>query len=225
MASDGRRSASARSTCTIPDDQGRTRGKGTGRARRYAHDHGRPHWARVHAPIVNGTIRATDLRRSRGGRRWRPNSNDPAYLYTASCRSTITYIDGEPGIPPGATPSSSSPRRGGSPDDIPAPQGELPTSADFTEFEEDVRFHTYVDTNVQKFLEGFRETRTPWACFLGAVGALRLLPGREADRRRPGRRLQAFGSSRSRRRSPPSSSRLPACPTCPPDDLDYIENF
>ena len=50
-------------------------------------------------PIVEGTIRATDLRQigaddGDGGLQ----SYDPAYLNTASCRSTITYIDGDAGI-------------------------------------------------------------------------------------------------------------------------------
>ena len=50
-------------------------------------------------PIVDGTIRATDLRQINvedgdGGLM----SYDPAYLNTASCRSAITYIDGDAGI-------------------------------------------------------------------------------------------------------------------------------
>src|SRR5262247_2666878 len=50
-------------------------------------------------PIVDGTIRATDLRQiaaaaDDGGLM----SYDPAYLNTASCRSAITFIDGDAGI-------------------------------------------------------------------------------------------------------------------------------
>ena len=50
-------------------------------------------------PIVNGTIRAMDLRQMRTG----PDdfglmSYDPAFLNTASCTSRITYIDGDTGI-------------------------------------------------------------------------------------------------------------------------------
>src|SRR5262245_34851385 len=44
-------------------------------------------------PIVDGTIRATDLKQIDG-----LMSYDPAYLNTASCRSAITYIDGDEGI-------------------------------------------------------------------------------------------------------------------------------
>src|SRR5580765_4744164 len=41
-------------------------------------------------PIVDGAIRATELRGVL--------SYDPAFLNTASCRSAITYIDGDAGI-------------------------------------------------------------------------------------------------------------------------------
>src|SRR5215510_11881046 len=50
-------------------------------------------------PIVNGTIRALDLRQIKTG----PDdfglmSYDPAFLNTASCTSRITFIDGDKGI-------------------------------------------------------------------------------------------------------------------------------
>jgi citrate synthase len=126
-------------------------------------------------PIVDGTIRATDLRQisaadGDGGLM----SYDPAYLNTASCRSTITYIDGDAGIL----------RYRGYPIEQLAEEasfletayllfeGELPTATQLEEFEETVRFHTYVHTNVQKFLEGFRYDAHPMGMLLGAVGAL-----------------------------------------------------
>ncbi|HET8741051.1 MAG TPA: citrate synthase [Gaiella sp.] len=126
-------------------------------------------------PVVDGTIRATDLRQisaadGDGGLM----SYDPAYLNTASCRSTITYIDGDAGIL----------RYRGYPIEQLAEdasfletayllfEGELPTAAELREFEESVRSHTYVHTNVQKFLEGFRYDAHPMGMLLGAVGAL-----------------------------------------------------
>src|SRR3981081_257982 len=50
-------------------------------------------------PVENGTIRAMDLRQIKTG----PDdfglmTYDPAFMNTASCRSTITYIDGDKGI-------------------------------------------------------------------------------------------------------------------------------
>ena len=126
-------------------------------------------------PIVDGAIRATDLAQisaaeGDGGLL----SYDPAFLNTSSCRSAITYIDGDVGIL----------RYRGYPIEQVAEQatfletayllleGELPTAAQLEAWEEDVRKHTYVHTNVTKFLEGFRYDAHPMGTLLGAVGAL-----------------------------------------------------
>jgi citrate synthase len=126
-------------------------------------------------PIVDGAIRATDLAQisaaeGDGGLL----SYDPAFLNTSACRSAITYIDGDVGIL----------RYRGYPIEQIAEQatfletayllleGELPTSAQLEAWEEDIRKHTYVHTNVTKFLEGFRYDAHPMGTLLGAVGAL-----------------------------------------------------
>ena len=126
-------------------------------------------------PIVDGAIRATDLAQisaaeGDGGLL----SYDPAFLNTSACRSAITYIDGDVGIL----------RYRGYPIEQVAEQatfletayllleGELPTAAQLEAWEEDVRKHTYVHTNVTKFLEGFRYDAHPMGTLLGAVGAL-----------------------------------------------------
>jgi citrate synthase len=126
-------------------------------------------------PIVDGTIRATDLRQisaveGDGGLM----SYDPAYLNTASCRSAITFIDGDAGVL----------RYRGYPIEQVAEQasfletayllleGELPTDEQLSKWEEDVRVHTYVHTNFTKFLDGFRYDAHPMGILLGAVGAL-----------------------------------------------------
>jgi citrate synthase len=126
-------------------------------------------------PIVEGTVRATDLRQisaeeGDGGLM----SYDPAYLNTSSCRSAITYIDGDAGVL----------RYRGYPIEQVAEQasfletayllleGELPTAAQLERWEADVRGHTYVHTNVTKFLEGFRYDAHPMGMLLGTVGAL-----------------------------------------------------
>ncbi len=126
-------------------------------------------------PIVDGAIRATDLRQvsaaeGDGGLM----AYDPAYLNTASCRSAITYIDGDAGIL----------RYRGYPIEELAEtasfletaylllEGELPTADQLARWEDDVRNHTYVHTNVTQFLEGFRHDAHPMGMLLGAVGAL-----------------------------------------------------
>jgi citrate synthase len=126
-------------------------------------------------PIVDGSVRATDLRQITAGD-GDPGllSFDPAYLNTASCRSAITYIDGDAGIL----------RYRGYPIEEIADttsfletaylllEGELPTEDALRSWEADVRSHTYVHTNVTKFLEWFRYDAHPMGMLLGAVGAL-----------------------------------------------------
>ena len=52
-------------------------------------------------PIENGTIRAMDLRKIKtGADDFGLMTYDPAFMNTASCRSAITYIDGDKGILP-----------------------------------------------------------------------------------------------------------------------------
>jgi citrate synthase len=126
-------------------------------------------------PIVDGTIRATDLRQiSAVDGDHGLMAYDPAYLNTASCRSSITYIDGDAGIL----------RYRGYPIEQVAEdatfletaylllEGELPTAAQLGTWTEEIRRHTYVHQNVKKFLEGFRYDAHPMGMLLGAVGAL-----------------------------------------------------
>jgi citrate synthase len=101
-------------------------------------------------------------------------SYDPAFLNTASCRSTITYIDGDAGIL----------RYRGYPIEQVAEQagfletayllleGELPTDEQLQHWTDDVRRHTYVHTNIEEFMAGFRYDAHPMGMLLGAVGAL-----------------------------------------------------
>ena len=51
------------------------------------------------APIADGVIRANDLRQIKtDGDDFGLMSYDPAFMNTASCRSAITFIDGDKGI-------------------------------------------------------------------------------------------------------------------------------
>ncbi len=126
-------------------------------------------------PITDGTIRATDLRQIKTDEDdFGLMAYDPAYLNTASCRSAITFIDGDKGIL----------RYRGYPIEELAEHssflevayllamGELPTQGELAAWENDIRYHTYVHTNVIKFLEGFRYDAHPMGMLLGTVGAL-----------------------------------------------------
>ena len=54
--------------------------------------------AEYELPIVDGAIHATEFGKIKGPDGAGLLSYDPAFLNTASCRSTITYIDGDAGI-------------------------------------------------------------------------------------------------------------------------------
>jgi citrate synthase len=122
----------------------------------------------VEIPISDGAIRATDLRQLG------LMSYDPAFLNTASTRSGITYIDGDAGIL----------RYRGYPIEQLAEhasfletawllfEGELPTREQLKAWEDEVRLHTYVHTNVTQLLDGFRYDAHPMGMLLGAVAAL-----------------------------------------------------
>ena len=126
-------------------------------------------------PIVEGTIRATDLRQIKVSEDdFGMMTYDPAFMNTAACRSAITFIDGDRGIL----------RYRGYPIEQLAEkasflevayllgEGELPDREQLAEWEETIKFHTYVHTNITKFLEGFRYDAHPMGMLLGVVGAL-----------------------------------------------------
>jgi citrate synthase len=126
-------------------------------------------------PITDGTIKAMDLRQIKSGADdFGLMTYDPAFMNTASCRSAITFIDGDRGILE---------YRGYPIEDIADKasflevayllnEGEFPNPAQLAKWTADVRYHTYVHTNVIKFLEGFRYDAHPMGMLLGAIGAL-----------------------------------------------------
>ncbi|MEY2619254.1 MAG: putative citrate synthase [Pseudomonadota bacterium] len=99
---------------------------------------------------------------------------DPGFLSTASCQSTITYIDGDKGEL----------LYRGYPIDQLATQcdfletchlllyGELPDAAGKADFTKRVTLHTMVNEQMQFFLRGFRRDAHPMAVMTGLVGAL-----------------------------------------------------
>src|ERR1051325_749785 len=99
---------------------------------------------------------------------------DPAFMNTAACRSAITYIDGDRSIL----------RYRGYPIEELAErssflevawllaEGELPNRSELERWTHEIKFHTYVHTNIIKFLEGFRYDAHPMGMLLGTVGAL-----------------------------------------------------
>ncbi len=129
----------------------------------------------IEVPITDDTIRAMDLRQIKVD----PDdfgmmTYDPAFMNTAACRSSITYIDGDKGIL----------RYRGYPVDQLAEQasylevayllinGELPTHSELHDFTRQVTLHTYVHENVRHFVNGFRYDAHPMGMLVATVGAL-----------------------------------------------------
>ncbi|HEX3927216.1 MAG TPA: citrate synthase [Gemmatimonadales bacterium] len=126
-------------------------------------------------PIADDTIHATDLRQIKvKDDDFGMMTYDPAFMNTAACRSAITYIDGDKGIL----------RYRGYPIEQIADkatflevayllnEGELPNKEQLDKWVHDIRYHTYVHTNIIKFLEGYRYDAHPMGMLLGIVGGL-----------------------------------------------------
>jgi len=123
----------------------------------------------------HGTIKAMDLRQIKtSAEDFGLMPYDPAFMNTAACRSAITFIDGDRGILE---------YRGYPIEEIAEhatflevayllAEGELPNAAQLQKWTDDVRYHTYVHTNIIKFLEGFRYDAHPMGMLLSTVGAL-----------------------------------------------------
>jgi citrate synthase len=126
-------------------------------------------------PIQDGTVRAMDLRQIKTGEEdFGLMAYDPAYTNTASCRSSITYIDGDAGILQ---------HRG-----YPIEQlcehssylevayllinGALPTQSQLQDWVSEITIHTFVHENIKDFMQGFRYDANPMGMLVASVGAL-----------------------------------------------------
>jgi citrate synthase len=125
--------------------------------------------------VEDGTIRATALREIKLDEDdFGLMSYDPAFLNTASVRSSIGYIDGDRGIL----------RYRGYPIEQLAEQstylevayllvhGELPTESQLAEWIHAVTLHTFVHENVKHLMEGFRYDAHPMGMFVSVVAGL-----------------------------------------------------
>ena len=126
-------------------------------------------------PITDGTIKAIDLRTIKVSEDdFGLMTYDPAFTNTASCRSAITYIDGDKGVL----------EYRGYPIEQLAEKstylevayllmfGELPTSAQLAEWKAGIVKHTLLHENIKHLMRGFRYDAHPMGVFLSTVGAL-----------------------------------------------------
>jgi citrate synthase len=126
-------------------------------------------------PIEDGTIRATALRDIKASADdFGVMSYDPAYLNTASCRSAITFIDGDKGILEyrGYPIEQLAQRSTYVEVAYLLVHGELPTAGQLDEWTHEITIHTFVHENVKEFMGGFRHDAHPMGMLLGSVGAL-----------------------------------------------------
>jgi citrate synthase len=125
--------------------------------------------------VTDGTVRAMDFRQIKlSDDDFGLMTYDPAFTNTASCRSSVCYIDGEAGVLE---------YRG-----YPIEQlcerstylevaylliyGDLPTQAQLDEWVFEITHHTFVHENIKKFVEGFRYDAHPMGMLLATMGAL-----------------------------------------------------
>lgn len=130
---------------------------------------------RYEIPIENGAIRTADLRQIQAS----PDDPgllgyDPALTNTATCKSRITYIDGERGIL----------RYRGYPIEELAEKstyletaylivkGELPDTKHLDAWKHNITTHSMVHENIKKFMDEFRYDAHPMGIIIGTIGAL-----------------------------------------------------
>ena len=126
-------------------------------------------------PITDGTIRATDLRQIKtGSNDFGMMTYDPAFMNTAACRSTITFIDGDKGIL----------EYRGYPIEQLAEKstyletaylllnGELPNKDQLAQWMYDVTYHTFINENLKSLLDAFRYNAHPMGKLIATVAAL-----------------------------------------------------
>ncbi|MCK6554175.1 citrate synthase [Candidatus Binatia bacterium] len=130
---------------------------------------------RYEIPIKEGAINASDLRQIRvDADDFGLMSYDPSFNNTASCRSAITFIDGDKGIL----------RYRGYPIEQLAEEssflevaylivkGELPAPSNLKSFVHNITMHTIIHENIKKFIDGFHYDAHPMGILVSTVGAL-----------------------------------------------------
>src|SRR3972149_1604456 len=126
-------------------------------------------------PIEDGVVRAMAFRQMKTSEEdFGLMVYDPAFTNTASCKSRITFIDGDKGIL----------RYRGYPIEKLAPQstyletayliifGELPTRGQLDQWVHDITYHTFVHENIKMFMDGFHHDAHPMGMLVSTVGAL-----------------------------------------------------
>ncbi len=129
---------------------------------------------RIELPIIKGTQGPQAVDVSQLYRNGGIFTYDPGFMSTASCESSITYIDGEAGILE---------YRGYPIEQLAAHSsflevaylllyGELPIAGKLQEFEHIITYHTMLNESLKNFYNGFHHDAHPMAIMVGVVGSL-----------------------------------------------------
>jgi len=126
-------------------------------------------------PNYGASINALDLRNIKASEQdFGLLTYDPGYTNTASCKSSVTFLDGEKGIL----------RYRGYPIEQLAEKcsyletaylilnGELPNQTQLDEWQKDITEHSFVHENIKKLIDGFHHDAHPMGTLVGTVGAL-----------------------------------------------------
>ncbi len=99
---------------------------------------------------------------------------DPGFMSTASCRSAITYIDGDAGVLlyRGYPIEQLAKHSNFLETSYLLINGELPSADQFRTFEHDVTHHTMMHESIKTFLHGFHYDAHPMAMLCGTIGSL-----------------------------------------------------
>jgi citrate synthase len=182
-------------------------------------------------PIEDGTVRAMDLRQIHATEDdFGLMTYDPAFMNTASCRSNITYIDGDRGIL----------EYRGYPIEVLAERctflevaylllfGELPNQTELQHWVYEITHHTMLHETTRKFMEGFRYDAHPMSMLVSTVAALSTVYPEAKDVHDPANRLHQIKRLIGKMPTIAAMSYRHSVgfPYVYPDnDLSYTENF
>jgi citrate synthase len=182
-------------------------------------------------PIEDGTVRAMDFRSIKtSDDDFGLMLHDPAFMNTASCRSDITFIDGDRGIL----------EYRGYPIEQLAEHctflevaylilfGELPNSRELDHWVYEITHHTMLHETMKKFMEGFRHDAHPMPMLVSSVAALASIYPQAHEVHDPANRLLQIKRLIAKMPSIAAMSyrhSLGFPYVYPDNDLSYTENF
>jgi citrate synthase len=182
-------------------------------------------------PVEDGTIRALDLRQIKtSDDDFGLMTYDPGYTNTASCRSSITFIDGEKGVLAyrGYPIEQLAENASFLETAYLIVEGELPTTKQYDEWVFNITHHTMVHENIRELTGAFRYDAHPMAMLASTVAALSTFYPESCDVRDPVIRkdqihrliakIPTVAAYAYRR-----SNGLPVC--YPSNDLSYCGNL